>query len=195
MSEWESWIKIVLWSAAFLSVGGWLLRYLWLRQRYQWPQGQRRSWTYEGYEVHVLTQGEAAPPELLSACAKAVAATAHGWILSGRSRPHARIGKIAVYFQSDAVFDTHRVESLRRAAAYLDKIPRGAGVPMPCAVIRTSLVTHVMETGDPLIHEMLCALDEWDPERDEPDTRELTQAGRGAHASALQAYLRSGGAN
>lgn len=192
MNAWETheWIVIILIAAPF---GIWLAsHYFWLGRRYRWPglEASRRVMIHNGYKVHVLTS--AAPPgiELQSCCAKAVFAAAQGWTLAGHSRADRKIGEVAIWFRPDVEFDSEPREPLRRAAAYLVRVPRSVGGSMPLAVVRVSLTRHVMEAGEPVIHTMMHALDDWDPEHTEPDIWEATGGAKSAQDRAQRVYLR-----
>ncbi|MCZ6868025.1 MAG: hypothetical protein O7G84_00815 [Gammaproteobacteria bacterium] len=179
-------------SLLLIAGAAWLMRFFWRGRRYQWPQGTRRRVVFQGYIVHVITQGEAASPELQAACMKAVAAAGFAWTLSGKRGARGKIGEVAICFVSDVAFDNHNCEPLRRSAAYLDAVPRGLGRHMPCAVIRTSLKAHVIESGDPVIHEVMCVLDGWIGPYPEPDTWELSEAARPVQKRALECYVSAG---
>ncbi len=190
----KDWVITIISVGGLLFAGVWLLlHYFWLGRRYRWPglEGSRRTSGYEGYEVHVLTSAGAPSIVLQGSCAKAVAATGHGWTLTGQTGPHKKIGEVAVWFRPDVEFDHEPREYLRKAAAYLDEVPRSVGGHMPLAVIRVSLISLVISEGEPVIHEMLHALDDRDPGHTDPEIWQATGKARSAQARAREVYART----
>ena len=186
-------IVLVAASIVFRVLAGWLTRAVFFGRLYQWPRGYHKHMSYQGYHVHMITsQGIAPDIELLTACTRAVAAAGHAWTLSGNPGARGKLGEVAIRFVPDSAFEEHPIETLRRSAAYLDAVPRRFGRHMPCAVVRASLMTHVLESGDPVIHEMLCVLDDWDIGRPGPDIWELSPSTLPIQKQALECFANAG---
>jgi hypothetical protein len=142
--------------ATFVGIGVWAL---WRAVRIPWPSGKRITRkTSMGNEIVVI---DASDEALIVACANATAAVFTAW---SAYLPNAISGAkvfpvIGVHFIDDAMMDDVQATLLggQRVAAYLSDAS-SSFKKIPLAVIRKSYAREVIDTGQPLMHEILHAL-------------------------------------
>lgn len=168
---WYGWAILIIAVVGLLAAAIWLL---WLGRRPNIPSGFRKSVKRGKYNVITVIQYKDHGPldKISVACALAVWATGRAWSAVKKS-PDSEIEHVCVYFTDDDLFEGHKFKSLKKAAAFLVHTGASVGNGIPMAVIRSSIVPEVLETSEPVIHEMLHALlgesSEADKDRDHSD--------------------------
>lgn len=132
-------------------------------RRLSWPKGpQLIRTTALGVDVTVINApgSDGEKLLLLDACQTATTAIFSAWRVWRPSDAGAEtaFSKIGVNFIDDETMDMIGQTNFgERIAAYLDTVT-SAFERVPCAVIRLSLVHEMIQTGNPLMHELLHAM-------------------------------------
>jgi hypothetical protein len=156
------WIGLAITTAAALAllVGiGWLLIF---GTRNEWPDGTRVSATFRGHSAEVVwARGANVAGADVLAVAKAAWAVSRAWrIVRGENR-FGDLELVGAWILPDDAFEIEAAKSHAdpsAAQAYLVHVRRRLGQGPPLIVMRASLVAHLVETGQPAIHELLHAM-------------------------------------
>ena len=155
---WEGWLVLLLTLLAFAGMGVWLAFFA---RRPHFPRGRKYTEKYLGHEATTVIHPKVgiSGVGVAKACAVAVWASAASWEENvGRTGATKAIRRVCVYVTNDVYFDAHPYRDLKNAAAFLISARASIGDGIPMAVIREKYVDQILETGEPVIHEMMHAL-------------------------------------
>jgi hypothetical protein len=137
-------------------------------RRIRWPAGEQHVGYYGTVKiVLVLERGRAALPPLVhpkylaAHCGKATECAHTAWIESAvedRFKTRAQVPEVTCcWIRPDAAFDDSPTlrEFSRHAASVLGQVPRAIGSGPPCCVLRESVAHLIVESGQPIVHEMI----------------------------------------
>ncbi len=156
------WIGLAITIAAVLAllVGiGWLLIF---GRRDEWPEGKRVRAEFRGHVAEVVwARGASVTGSANLAVVKAAWSVTRAWrIVRGENR-FKDVERVAAWILPDAAFELEAAKSHAdptATQAYLVHVRRRLGQGPPLIVMRASLVAHLVETGQPAIHELLHAM-------------------------------------
>lgn len=155
------WIGLAITIAAALAllVGfGWLLIF---GRRDEWPAGKRVTVTFRGHVADVVWAQGVSVADASVAVAKAAWAVGRGWKTIRDENRFGELQRVAAWILPDDAFEVEAAKSHAdptSTQAYLVHVPRRLGQGPPLIVMRASLVTHLIKTGQPAIHELLHAM-------------------------------------
>lgn len=157
-------VQIAILAAAVLGLIGLSLAAVAQAVRIPWPSGPRMTRDSAlGTEVSVINApgSDGEKLMLLDACAMATTAIFTAWhVYRPNDMAAANVfKKIGVHFIEDTLMDDVQAALFpgQTVASYLSNAS-SKFADVPVAVVRKSLVTHVIATGQPVIHELLHAL-------------------------------------
>jgi len=161
---------------------------LWLGPKPRIPKGTRIDKRIGRILVHVVWHPDGVMPgrsnreAVAYACAQAVRCTRMAWVMLDKDDADI-IDEVVVWFQPGSVF------SKPGAAAYATwSRSYGIGRGVPMAVIRTEYCDEVIKRGEPVIHEMLHALHDYDARHKAKDVWAVHGDGA-AQAIARRAFM------
>lgn len=137
---------------------------VWQMMRVPWPSGSRMARESALGTLVTVIDAPGSDGEklmLLDACAMATTAIFTGWhVYRPNDAAAANVfPQVAVHFIEDALMDDIQAALFpgKQVASYLSDVSTKF-TEIPLAVIRRSLVQEMIETGQPLMHELLHAL-------------------------------------
>jgi hypothetical protein len=151
------WIILIVSGGILFFIASWIA---WLGRFPRFPKGEHFEARYSSDRtVHVIFQTpgirgarESAwpgPKAVARACAVAV-----DCIIEEMGAHHA-VDDVCIYFVTGARFEAYPYTGLNKAAAFLIDTGASVGSGIPMAVIRERCIEQVVNTGEPVIHEML----------------------------------------
>jgi len=160
--------------------------------RPQWPDGARFVEKRGPYTLTLIVTDDARRETKETAFApvaamygKALWATAQGWhIQKGGSTDD--LSEAAVLLLSDAEYES-REPTLKDSNAHQTWVPKRIGHGPILVVMRASLTTHAVHTGEPVIHELIHALG---GSRDHKDITMWSEFGSAGPKVSVQEYAR-----